>query len=166
MPEAVSLNVVIKIVESIFLTMMDVEVSVSESASVPAGDRITAAVYLEGDWNGAVSIECSHPQACSFAGSFLGMDAPEIVDDDVRDALGELANMIGGNIKSVIGTDIRLSMPSVIDGNDYTVRVCGGCIENKIAFQFAGGAFWVVIVGKEKLCIRELPHAELQEQVM
>ena len=41
--------------------------------------------------------ECTRDQACQLAGRFLAMDPPEAVDDDVRDMLGELANMIGGN---------------------------------------------------------------------
>jgi len=65
---------------------------------------VTACVFLEGDWNGAVTLECTRDQACEFAGRFLQMDPPDTMDDDVRDALGELANMIGGNIKSAMST--------------------------------------------------------------
>ncbi len=53
-------------------------------------------------WNGAVLLECDRRQACRFAGRFLSMDPPETVDDVVRDVLGELANMIGGNLKCIL----------------------------------------------------------------
>ncbi len=46
--------------------------------------------------------ECDRQLACQFAGRFLSVDAPESVNDDVRDVLGELANMIGGNMKSAL----------------------------------------------------------------
>jgi chemotaxis protein CheX len=145
----VSVEIVTQIVESIFITMMDLEVSASETLCIPAGDRVTSSVYLEGDWNGAVSIECNRQQACLFAGRLLAMDPPATVDDDVRDALGELANMIGGNLKSSMDANARLSMPSVIVGGDYELRICGSETRNRLAFQLDGGNFWVTVSAKD-----------------
>jgi hypothetical protein len=39
---------------------------------------------------------------------------PTVVDDeDVADALGELANVLGGNIKSVLPGESRLGLPQI-----------------------------------------------------
>ena len=149
MPDAVNAQQLETIVKSIFTTMMDLSISYSDSPWLPAGDRLTSTVYMEGDWNGAVSLECTRAQACQFAGQFLSMDPPEGVDDDVRDVLGELANMIGGNVKSAMATGVRLSMPSVIDGNDYALRICGSEVRDRIAFQFIGGVFWVTVLARD-----------------
>jgi chemotaxis protein CheX len=138
-----------RIVKSIFTTMMDLPVDQSEAPWHPGGDRLTSIVYLEGDWNGAISLECSARQACEFAGRILSMDPPDAVDNDVRDVLGELANMIGGNVKSAMATGARLSMPSVVDGYDYGLRICGACIQDRLAFRFAGGNFWVTLISKQ-----------------
>ncbi|MGA9669903.1 MAG: chemotaxis protein CheX [Terracidiphilus sp.] len=143
-------DVVTHIVQSIFTTMLDIEVSTVAAPSLPTGDRLTSSVYLEGEWNGAVSLECNHRQACQFAGKLLAMDPPEEVDDDVRDVLGELANMIGGNIKSLMSTDVRLSLPSVIGGSHYEVRICGSKVRDKVGFSFHGGNFWVTILAKDR----------------
>ncbi len=137
-----------RIVESIFGTMMDLPVWESESQWQPAGDRVTASVFLEGDWNGAVSLECNRDQACQFAGCFLSIEPPEAVDNDVRDVLGELANMIGGNIKSAMACSSHMSMPSVVDGSDCGLRICGSEVRERVAFNFKGGTFWVTIVAK------------------
>jgi len=142
----VSQNTVVDIVESIFSTMLEIDLSVSDTPLSLAGERMTATIYLEGEWNWAVSIECTQSQACQFAGRFLATDPPGAVDDDVRDALGELVNMIGGNIKSVLAKDIHLSMPSVIDGRDYELRICGTQQREVSAFQFFGGTFWVTVL--------------------
>ena len=91
-------------------------------------------------------MECDRGQACRFAGRFLTMEPPETVDDVVRDVLGELANMIGGNLKPVLTPGIRLSMPSVVDGCDYSLRVCGAKIQQRLAFQSAEGLFWITIL--------------------
>ena len=135
-----------QIVESVFAAMLNLEVTQCEEPWFPGGNRLTAAVHLAGDWSGAVLVECDGEQACRFAGRFLSMDPPGVVDDVVRDVLGELANMIGGNLKCVLTRGIRLSMPSVVDGSDYGLRVCGAQIRERCSFQCAEGPFWVTVL--------------------
>ena len=139
-------NELAQIVSSVFGAMMDLEASECDSQWFPGEDRLTAVIHLAGDWNGAISVECSRQQACRFASRFLSIDPSEIVDDMVRDVLGELANMIGGNLKCVLTQGIRLSMPSVVDGGDYCLRVCGAEIRERLAFQCAEGPFWVTVL--------------------
>jgi chemotaxis protein CheX len=139
-----------QIVQSVFETMMGLEVSTGNAPWSRAGDRMTSLVYLTGDWNGAVMLECTPQQACLFAGRILCMDPPETADDDVRDVLGELANMIGGNMKSGMSTGVRLSMPSVMNGRDYDVRVCGSEVQERLAFQCADGHFWVTVLATKE----------------
>ena len=144
----VSVEMLAEIVKSVFATMMDLEVCTSESPWHPGGDRLTSFVQLTGEWSGAVLLECSRDQACHFAGRILAMDPPETVDDDVRDVLGELANMIGGNMKCGMTAGVRLSMPTVLDGSDYDLRVCGSQIQERLAFECAEGSFWVTVLSK------------------
>ena len=146
MQTEVSAAVLAQIVKSVFVTMMSLDVSPSETSWKPMGDRLTSFVQLTGDWDGAVEIECSRLQACQFAGHILSMDPPESVDDDVRDVLGELANMIGGNLKSNFSSQVRLSMPSVMDGSDYDLRICGSEVRERSAFECADGIFWVTVL--------------------
>jgi chemotaxis protein CheX len=135
-----------QIVESVFETMMRLEAVQCTAPWFPSGDRLTAVLHLAGDWNGAVLLECDPRQACRFAGRFLSTDPPDTVNDVVRDVLGELANMIGGNLKCVLTRGIRLSMPSVVDGGDYSLRVCRAEVRDRLAFQCAEGPFWVTVL--------------------
>ena len=146
MQTEVSVELLVQIVESVFTTMMDLEVSPSDAPWNPSGDRLTSTVYLTGEWNGAVLFDCNPRQACQFAGRILSMDPPAIVDDDVRDVLGELANMIGGNMKCGMTTGVSLSMPTVMEGRDYDMRICGSQVLERIAFQCADGHFWVTVL--------------------
>src|ERR1035438_4873525 len=107
-----------QIVESVFETMISLEVTECGVPWFASSDRLTSALHLAGEWSGVVLLECDRRQACRFAGRFLSMDAPDTVDDVVRDVLGELANMIGGNLQGVLTPGIRLSMPSIVDGSD------------------------------------------------
>lgn len=144
-----SVETVVEVVQTIFSTMIDLEARPTKAAGLPQGSRVTSSVYLEGSWNGAVSVECGLKDASFLAGKFLAVDPPESFDDDVRDAMGELANVIGGNLKATMGTDVRLSMPSVIHGSDYQVNVCGSVIHDRIAFEFEGGFCWVTVLSKD-----------------
>src|ERR1017187_6647999 len=135
-----------QIVESVFESMLRLEACECGMAWFPSGDRLTSIVHLAGDWNGAVLLECDRRQACRFAGRFLSVDPPDTVDDVVRDLLGELANMIGGNLKCVLTPGIRLSMPSIVDGSDYSLRVCGAEVWERLAFQCAEGPFWITVL--------------------
>jgi chemotaxis protein CheX len=139
-------NELAQIVNSVFGAMMGLQVSEDGPSWFPSADRLTASVHLAGDWNGAVLVECGRELACRFAGRFLSIDPPDAVDDVVRDVLGELANMIGGNLKCVLTRGIRLSMPSIVDGSDYSLRVCGAEIRERLAFRFAEGPFWVTVL--------------------
>ena len=135
-----------QIEESVFMTMMSLDVSPCDASWNPSGDRLTSFVHLTGDWNGAVLLDCNPRQACQFAGRILSMDPPDIVDDDVRDVLGELANMVGGNMKCCMPTGVQLSMPTVMEGRDYDMRICGSQILERVAFQCAEGHFWVTVL--------------------
>jgi chemotaxis protein CheX len=144
----VSEEIVAQIVESVFITMMNLEVVPSQIPWSPSHDQLTSAVRLSGEWNGAVLFECNRWQACRFAGRFLSMDPPDAVNGDVRDVLGELANMIGGNMKCAVTTGLSLSLPSVTDGSDYGLPVCGSEILNRLGFECAEGPFWVTILAE------------------
>ncbi len=137
-------NEIVQIVESVFETMLRLETVEGAVPWSPSEDRVTAVVHLTGQWNGEVLIECDRAQACRFAGRFLSEDPPSTVDDVVRDVLGELANMIGGNMKCVLTAGIRLSMPSVREGRD-SLSV-GTQILERIAFQCEEGPFWVTVL--------------------
>lgn len=136
----------LQIVSSVFETMLGLEAFKSGAPWQPTARWWTAAVYLSGDWNGAVLVECDHEQAARFATRFLSIDLPEAVDEMIRDVLGELANMIGGNVKSVLMSGIRLSMPSTVHGSDYNIRLCGGTVRQRMAFACDDGTFWVTIL--------------------
>ncbi|MBI5485449.1 MAG: chemotaxis protein CheX [Deltaproteobacteria bacterium] len=106
---------------------------------------LTAMVGLAGSYSGLVSIHVPWPLAISFTSLMLGMEVTEI-DDDVNDAMGEIANMIAGSFKQHLskgGSDIQLSTPSVVNGSDYTVT-SGSNIEN-ITLKLATDEEWFMV---------------------
>jgi CheY-specific phosphatase CheX len=133
-----------QIVASVFETMMSLEACQCGAPGCPSPDRVRAVVRMTSGWSGAVLVECGHEQARRFTGRFLAMAPPDSVDDLVRDVLGELANMIGGNLKCVLKGGMRLSMPRVADGDEGPLADTR--VHQQLAFQTEEGPFQVSVV--------------------
>jgi chemotaxis protein CheX len=88
----------------------------------PRGEQ-TAMVGLAGSLCGMVTFRCSQVAASKFASLMLGGSAGSS-QSTIRDALGELCNMIAGNFKAKISNladSCVLSVPTVITGDDYSM---------------------------------------------
>ena len=151
-------NILVETVEDVFRTMMNLEVSPIESTLGSSHGALRSAVHVSGSWNGALLLECDGQQACRFAGRFLSMDPPPAVTPLVCDVLGELANMIGGNMKSAVAMGLSMSTPTVSDETDAAIPICEGEVQDQFAFDSADGPFWVTLLvekgseGKLSLC--------------
>ncbi|GAB3860800.1 hypothetical protein GCM10028801_24000 [Nocardioides maradonensis] len=77
----------------------------------------SAAVFVSGGWQGTVTVELSADVAAALTVRMLALPADEdAADADVADAVGELVNMIGGNVKSLMPGPSVLSLPMVAAG--------------------------------------------------
>ena len=115
---------IIESVQEIFSSMVMMDVSAGGenlAENTPMTDSISGIIGLAGTHKGVLAIHLPHSVAMAITSSFLGMDVAE-VNSDVEDAVGELANMLGGSVKSILsekGRDINLSMPTTISGKQY-----------------------------------------------
>jgi chemotaxis protein CheX len=117
---------IIEATKDVFSTMMVMEVEDHYPMQEPVNEfhcSITGMVGLAGSYTGILSIHCPQPLALKITSNMLGMEVEE-VGEDVNDALGEIANMLGGHVKQVLskgGSDLNLSIPTVISGETYTI---------------------------------------------
>jgi hypothetical protein len=78
----------------------------------PVAEPVSSWVEIVGPWNGAVVITTGRETAEELARCLLRGHAPEVLDDeDVEDALGEIANVVGGNVKAVLPGPSVLGLP-------------------------------------------------------
>ena len=140
--------VVTQIVEHVFQTMMAMNVHAVDVAwpPVPHDQLITASISLTGTWKGAVLLECGQKEAFKFTTQMIGIDMPTELNDDVRDAIGELANMVGGNLKSVLPGGVGLSLPTVVWGADYSLQICRAGTAERWVFQGDEVTFAITLV--------------------
>ena len=77
-------------------------------------DALSGWVQLTGPWTGRVVVTTARSTAEELATCMLKEHAPPVLDDeDVADALGEMVNVVGGNIKAVLPPPAALSLPRV-----------------------------------------------------
>jgi chemotaxis protein CheX len=77
--------------------------SVATGARPGRGDALAVgAVRISGAWDGWVTLEVPVATASRVAAAMLGLAGGEPDAADVSDAVGELANIIGGNVKSLL----------------------------------------------------------------
>ncbi len=117
----------------VFSTMLDLPLedlpAFNEVASDPPDthDGVEALVGIGGLWTGTGRMWCNSKFACTLAGALL-MTEYDALNEDVLDAISEVANMIVGNVKAsledVLG-QLVLSIPTVIFGRNYRTRSAG-----------------------------------------
>lgn len=76
---------------------------------------LRASVTVRGEWDGVISLDVSRTAAHDLTRRMLQLD--EITEEDVTDAVGELVNVLGGNVKSLLVEGSVLGLPQVTDGD-------------------------------------------------
>ena len=94
--------------------------------------RITSCVHISGTWQGAVAAECSYEMAVAIASAMFEMEPDEMSEDEVRDAFGEVANLLAGQFKTELPEGCSLSLPTVTKGHDYLVNVPGSNLAQRV----------------------------------
>lgn len=114
-----------RITQDVFRMFLAAEVT--PAARPPAPDlamrTFLSSVQIEGGWDGVVQLHGSERLAVRAGALMFGATEPQTTLEQAQDAFGELGNMIGGNAKALLPGTCRLSLPTVVVGTDYTVRV-------------------------------------------
>jgi chemotaxis protein CheX len=114
-------------------------IHLADDQVLPDGGQVTVGcVAVTGDWRGCVLLACPTQLARTAASAMFDRPAEELTDEEVGDALGELTNMIGGNIKSLIPGLSHLSMPAVTVGASYTRPMPRAVLVNTVSLACEG----------------------------
>ncbi|MDR2550779.1 MAG: chemotaxis protein CheX [Desulfobulbus sp.] len=142
-----------KLIEStieIFTGMVMMDISSAGEPVEKTGTfkkSITGMVGLAGTHKGILAVHLPNEVALAVTSNFLGVDVGEI-NEDVQDAIGEIANMLGGNLKTILsdrGRDIQLSLPSTIFGDEYAFSSQAESDQIILPFQSPNGMFYVEV---------------------
>jgi len=72
---------------------------------------VLASVMISGAREAVLTLGCSNEVARLAAATMFGKQVEDVDPEETRDAVGELANMLGGNFKTLLKGDCRLSVP-------------------------------------------------------
>ena len=103
-------------------------------------------VTIAGDWAGAVAVQMPVPLARVVAGIMFRLDAAEVSADDVVDAIGEIANQTGGNVKALMPGASTLSLPAVAPSEGYGLRLPDMDVVTRVVFACGDSAFVVTLL--------------------
>ncbi|MEQ1834206.1 MAG: chemotaxis protein CheX [Candidatus Eisenbacteria bacterium] len=105
--------------------------------------ELSAFVQVIGEWQGLVVVCMSQALARNATGAMFELPPEAVEPDMVRDAMGEMANVIGGAIKPGIPGTRSLSLPTVVQGEDHSVYVPDMDLLHAKAYRCGGEVFWV-----------------------
>lgn len=105
----------------VFDLMLGTDLKIVEEDGTPGRTDLTGMVGLAGQVCGVLSIRCTIKTAAHMATKMIGTETSE-TDAAVRDALGEVCNMVAGNFKTKLpglSDGCLLSVPTIVTGTDY-----------------------------------------------
>jgi CheY-specific phosphatase CheX len=143
-----------KAVNGVFATMLSLEVAFPEMNGQPIleGERVVGSVSFAGKVMGNISIQVDLGFARVMTAAMLGMELDEVTgEDDVNDVIGEMSNMVGGDLKSRLcdnGLHCDLSIPSITIGNSFRIECRDWEKHEQVAFRHEQHA------GMVEVCIK------------
>lgn len=126
--------------QEVFDTMLSMDLAEQEHKEFSGASRIVGSVSLAGSVSGTVNIHVSNIFAAQITANMLGMEFDEIdSEEEVHDVIGELSNMIGGDLKSRLcdaGFTCELSIPSITSGKDFSIESKGWAVKEIVYFEY------------------------------
>lgn len=134
----------------VFSSMIFIDITAGKSQvgqNVSIESDLTSLLGLAGDLKGLVGIHCTEDAAKSITSSMLGMEI-DTLDEDVQDAIGEIANMIAGSLKISFAEHnlaIQLAIPTTVIGKGLRTSGISGGGRILVPFTTENGMFAVEV---------------------
>lgn len=142
---------IVKGIKDVFSTMLMVDLDdeaalINQRLSLPS--NLSSMIGLGGGIRGVLAIHCPAAVAKAITSSFLGMEVDDL-NEDVKDAIGEIANMVAGNLKISFadeGIDIELAIPTSVVGESF--NICGAAKAQRVIvpLKMHNDPFWVELM--------------------
>lgn len=140
-----------------FDTMMELKLESLKQAPDQGLDdeHLVGAVCFAGEVVGVMSIQINRNFSHVITAAMLGVEASEIGDEDqVKDVVGELCNIIAGNLKTEMmdsGLSCVISTPSITSGTDFKIDLATGVVPLQFYYQHDGQHVVVEVRVKEEI---------------
>jgi len=102
-----------QVVTDVCSGMLGLHMEPSEAFNCDDADSLSAVIRISGDWDSLVQVLTPRKTAVAIASNMFDMSEAELTEAEIRDAVGEIANMVGGNLKGIVEGESSLSLPCV-----------------------------------------------------
>jgi CheY-specific phosphatase CheX len=118
---------IITATEEVFETLLGTPVLSGQPEQKPINketEETTVVISFMGEVSGAFTLKCSKQTAFFLTGKMLGSEEG-LTFEDIKDAAGELLNMIVGSALTHYSANdrINISIPTTIIGEDYSMHI-------------------------------------------
>lgn len=136
-------------VRAIWDTMLELPLERDNPQSCPLAPFITAVVVLDGSFDGAIEVGCGPTMARRITQAMFANEQ-QPTTEDIGDALGEVANMIAGNLKSALPGHNSIGLPIVAFGSDYELSIPGASQVGLVCYRSDGECLRVTLMQQTK----------------
>jgi hypothetical protein len=112
-------------------------------------EYLSGGVRISGAWSGLVLVHCTPALARRVAAVYFDVAPDSATQDDIRDVLGELANILAGNVKPLLPGPSRLSLPFT----DVTARAVELHAGEEAWLECSGEPFVVKVLSEVETAI-------------
>jgi chemotaxis protein CheX len=130
-----------ELTQVVWTTMLGLEAGEGAAADAPA-DEVTTSIDISGAWDGTLSLSLPPSLARVVTSAMLSLPESEATPAVVQDVVGELANVLGGNVKAVLPEPCKLSLPRVGAAGP---REHGPTVVQRVWFDCVGQPFNVTV---------------------
>src|SRR5581483_1118003 len=144
-----NLNDIFQLAGTIWQATLGLTIEPEQPDAIGSCGRATVAcVQITGALNGAVFLSCPADFARRAASIMFNVAPASITVSELQDAIAELVNIVGGNVKGLLPDGCHLSLPQVVEGADYSARVPGSRMIGRVAFRCDSHAVSICILEK------------------
>jgi len=134
----------VQAVQQLFESMLEMRISQTSVGEWSCLGPVVGVIHLTGGWDGFVLTGFEPSLAQVVAARMLAIPDPN--DEDLRDAVGEIANILAGNLKCLIPESTAMSMPVVIEGTVSRKMHGPPSSVSRVYFNTEYGKFWLTMV--------------------
>ena len=128
--------------QEVFSSMIFMDIEPLPQPTTLGNETLLSSITFKGDIEGCLTICCELACAKTIAGNMLGIESADgMGEQEWVDAMGEVANMVMGSVKSRLQEstpNIEVSIPSVVSGREIKANMGDRMARTVVHVQVGG----------------------------
>lgn len=112
-----------EVVDEVWEAVVGTPLAAADGTVLSGRHELAATVPYLGSWRGAIVMRLDATLARLVGARMFMMPADALSDTEIHDAVGEVCNMIGGNLRAHLSTACELGTPTIVTGVDLEVAI-------------------------------------------